>query len=143
MSWKITLSDGSSDRPLPEDITLVGGLRLGNQLIVTNEGIAKFRPSETPDPVMLTLQQPLGHDKSLLDLFGKKAGFKLKLTLSLPKDDGNGGIVQKDILDVNVKDLVPDDFHISEVLTLTAQTMTMPEVILIGEAPRRTPRRAG
>jgi hypothetical protein len=142
MSWKITLCDGDTPKPLPDDIVLVGGLHFGHELIVTSAGIAKYRPSDTPKPVTITLQQALGHDKKLWELFGKKAGFKLKFTLSLPTDDGNGGVIQKDVLDINALDLVPDDFHISEVLTFTASTLTPLEFIWPEPPPQRQ-RRVG
>jgi hypothetical protein len=134
--WKLTLSSGT-EKPLPEDIKLIGGVRLGHQLKVSSQGVAKYRPADEPDPVVITLMQPLGHDKTLLDLFALKAGFKLKLTLSLPMDDGNGGVTYKDILDINLSDLVPDDLHFDEALVLVCRTLTEPEINWIENAPQR------
>jgi len=123
MSFKLTLNE----QPLPDDIGVPGGVRIGHQLIVSNQGVAKYRPAETPDPVCITLVQPLGHDRKIMKIFAMKAGFKLKLTLSLPVDDGNGGVNQKDVLDINLSDLVPDELHVGEVLSITCRTLTPPE----------------
>lgn len=139
--WKITLSDGKSDRTLAEDIELVGGVRLGHNLEISSvDGKPKFNRSDNCDAVVLTLQQPLGHDDTLFDLYQKSAGFKLKLTLSVAVDDGNGKAVKQDILDVNISDLVPDDFGIDGVLTLILKTLTEPEVVWVTPPNPRTRR---
>jgi hypothetical protein len=128
---------------LPDDIKVPDGVRFAHELITTNQGIAKFRPDdEHPNPVTLVLEQPLGHDKTLFEFFGKKAGFDLKLTISLPTDDGNGGIEQKDILDIDLKDLVPESIVFGQVVTLTALTLTPPTTTWICKPPPRR-RRAG
>ncbi len=137
MTWKITCNG----RPLADDIEVADGLRLAHQLIKSSQGVAKYRPSDTPDPVVVTLCQALGHDKTLLEMFGMLAGFKLKLTLSLPVDDGNGGVKQQDILDINLEDLVPEELHFGNVITFTCRTLTPADPKWIEPPPLRRGRR--
>ncbi|MCA8993686.1 MAG: hypothetical protein KDA88_16980 [Planctomycetaceae bacterium] len=130
--WKLTLSDGKTDRSLPSDIQVVGGVPLRRGLEVSSvSGKPKLIPSNAANQNFLTLEQPLGHDMTLFELWRKSAGFKLKLTFSVPIDDGNGEAVMDDILDLDLKDLVPDNFNIDAVLTLVLKTLTEPEPVWI------------
>ena len=113
---------------------------MGHGLIITSDGIAKFRPNDVPDAVTITLAQPLGHDETFLNVYGFTAGFKLKLTLNLPVDTGNGAVENTDILDINISDLVPEDIHFDKNVVVTCKTLTPPEPKWIKKQPARRPR---
>src|SRR6187549_1161807 len=121
MGMKLTVSIDKKDRTLPEDIK-TDGICENYPLDVTSVGgISKYSAAEFPDPVDIELRQPLGHDKTLFDLFACKVGFKLKLTLHVPGEKGG----RDDLFDVNISNLIPESLMISEnELVLRARTLT-------------------
>jgi len=78
--------------------------------------------------VTIFLHQPMGEDHTLYDLSLMIGGFRLKLTFEIMVADANGAALAKDVLDINLADLVPSPLVLDGMVTLCLQTLTAPEI---------------
>lgn len=136
-----TVLIGDEQFDLPDDVEMPGGFLILHKLLITNDGIAKFRPDLRPQPITVVLTQAAGNDDALLKLFNVKAGFKLKITQSIPA--AGTGVTMKDIRDINLMDLVPQSLEFADhEWRLTLCTLTPPEFPGSADLPKRISRAA-
>ena len=137
MTWKMILTD-NEPQPLSNHVQLASPLQVYWDVVEVNEGDkTKPRRKNSHHPIRIVLRENLGTDCTLLKLKDRAAGFGLKLTYSIDSES-DGNLVTKDILDVDLKDLVPHELVVDTNVELALITYTTPNIIpLMGQQPSK------
>ena len=129
MPTKLTLMDAEPNT-LPDRVELVTPIQLHWDVVEVNEGDQKkLRRKTSHHPIRIVLREHLGTDCILLKLKDRAAGFDLKITFSIQVTE-NGNLIDKDILEVDLSHLIPDDVVIGPVVELHLLTHTTPEFVI-------------
>lgn len=129
MPIKLTLL-GSNPTPLPADIKLASeSITLDWDVVEYSDGgRTKLRRSPEARPVRIALQQRMGLDRTLHELAKRTAGIGLKITHTMDSQGDDGKTKEIALLDIDLEDLVPDDFVIGPTRILHLVTKTEPKI---------------